>query len=153
MTRDELLSRYAAGERDFRRVNLRGVDLSEAILTEANLAGACLARASLVRVNLTEANLTGANLFRANLTKATLFYANLSYANLSGANLYEASLVGTILYEGDATKVKVALPLLATPSSPVWGQPRPPDALSGNRIVNGWLRAGGATGDGDEGER
>jgi uncharacterized protein YjbI with pentapeptide repeats len=46
MDADEIRSRYAAGERDFRDAdlsgaNLSGVNLSEANLNEANLIGYC----------------------------------------------------------------------------------------------------------------
>ena len=49
MTAEELLERYAAGERDF-----AGVDLNGAVLTGINLD-----RADLSRVNFTGANLSG----------------------------------------------------------------------------------------------
>ena len=40
MTVKELLERYAAGERDFARANLRGANLRDANLRDANLTGA-----------------------------------------------------------------------------------------------------------------
>ncbi|BAY83552.1 pentapeptide repeat protein [Calothrix parasitica NIES-267] len=49
---EELLERYAAGERDFSGINLSGIDLSET---------------DLLRINLSCANLSGANLFTARL--------------------------------------------------------------------------------------
>lgn len=55
MTAEELLERYAAGERDFAGVDLYGVDLSNAVLTEINLD-----RADLSGVNFSGANLSGA---------------------------------------------------------------------------------------------
>jgi len=79
---------------------------------------------------------------------ADLLTAFLTWAEPDWADLVLPNLAGTSLAE-----VKVALPLLDTPSSPVWGQPRLPDALSGSRVVNGWLRTGYATGNGDGGER
>ena len=84
---------------------------------------------------------------------ADLLTAFLTWAEPDWADLVLPNLTGTSLAEEGATKVKVALPLLATPSSPVWGQPRLPDALSGSRVVNRWLRTGYATGNGDGGER
>jgi len=130
MTREELLARYATGEWDF-----RSVDLLRAYLTWADPDWADL--------GLT--NLTGTSLTRANLTEANLYEAGLAEAKTAGSKIY-----GTLLYEGAATKVKVCL---QTPSSPVWGQPRIPDALSGSRVVNGWLRTGYASGEGNGGER
>ena len=84
---DELLRRYAAGERDF-----RGADLTEATLTEATLRGADLTEATLRGADLTEATLTGADLYRADLTGADLTEADLTEATLTGAGLYRADL-------------------------------------------------------------
>lgn len=42
MDAGELLKRYAAGERDFRDANLRGVSLIGANLSKANMRGASL---------------------------------------------------------------------------------------------------------------
>lgn len=57
MDADELLKRYAKGERQFKEARLSGIDLKG-----ANLEG----------INLESADLTGANLSEANLTKAYL---------------------------------------------------------------------------------
>ena len=67
MTKEELLTRYAAGERDFSEAELYGVDLSGA--------------------DLQGINLSDARLFGANLSGANLKYANLDYASLYGVNL------------------------------------------------------------------
>ena len=48
MDREELLGRYAAGERDF-----TGVDLKRDDLIDINLAGICLRGATFYQVNLT----------------------------------------------------------------------------------------------------
>jgi len=42
MEADELLKRYAAGERDFRKVDLRSANLTRANLSGINLSGANL---------------------------------------------------------------------------------------------------------------
>ncbi|NEO41629.1 MAG: hypothetical protein F6J90_37010 [Moorea sp. SIOASIH] len=60
MKANEIVRRYAAGERDFRRVNLRGQsfqgkDLSGADFSEADIRGA----------NFKNANLTGTNFCKA----------------------------------------------------------------------------------------
>ena len=60
MTAEELLQRYAAGERKFTRVMLQpGTNLTDANLNNANFCDA----------NLAEVDLTGANLEGANLQK------------------------------------------------------------------------------------
>jgi uncharacterized protein YjbI with pentapeptide repeats len=99
---EELLSRYASGERNFGAVNL-----TEAQLSGVNLSGA----------NLSRANLSIANLSRANLSKTDLSYAKLNVARLSGANLSQANLNHAILNVsnlilanlGDAELVEAAL--------------------------------------------
>ncbi len=119
---EELLERYAAGERDFfgtelaglnyKRANLYSANLAEAKFAEAHLEGAQLAGASLrhsqlsgadlYRANLRDADLEGAILYSANLkgahlVEAILRHAKLQSANLAGANLYRACLEGANL--------------------------------------------------------
>jgi uncharacterized protein YjbI with pentapeptide repeats len=104
---DELLERYASGERHFMgallraamlaRAHLTGAILIEAHLIEANLSGANLSGANLTMAHLMGANLDGANLSGANLASANLDHANLSSANLEGAILNGAILNGAIL--------------------------------------------------------
>ena len=67
---------------DFRRSNMRDVDLH----------GSALAGADLSKCDLRGANLTGCDLSEAQLAKATLTGANLSGANLTGADLEKAQL-------------------------------------------------------------
>jgi len=71
MTGTELIDLYKAGERNFRRADLREVNLRGANLSGANLSGA---------------NLWGANLRRADLRGVNLEGVNLRGVNLSGAN-------------------------------------------------------------------
>ena len=99
---EELLERYAAGEREFARTSLSLAHLSGANLNGANLNGANLGGANLRGANLRGANLLGANLGVANLRGAKLAQANLggsklSGAKLSGANLSGANLSGAVL--------------------------------------------------------
>lgn len=116
---NQLLQRYAAGERDFtglsligcnlQGANLEGVNLSRAdlmladlsgcLLIGAKLAGANLVGAELVKTNLREASLGGANLIGANLSQANLSSSQLMGANLSSATLYQARLRGADLSE------------------------------------------------------
>lgn len=93
----ELLTRYALGERNFRNANLMG----------ANLAGICLQKANLIGANLVDANLSGANLSGVNLTLADLTRANLSGANLKGAKLFGTNLEQTNLTNVDLTGVDI----------------------------------------------
>ncbi len=95
MAADEVLRRYAAGERDFRGVNLR-----DEILTWADLSGTNLNWANLSRVNLTAADLSRADLAWANLKAANLSGADLSNAHLSGADLSGANWSGAIMPDG-----------------------------------------------------
>ena len=92
MTRDELLSAYAEGHRDFENADLSGVNL-----WGMNLRGANLRCANLEGANLEGANLEGANLWGANLEGANLWGANLEGANLRNANLLGAHLLGAHL--------------------------------------------------------
>jgi uncharacterized protein YjbI with pentapeptide repeats len=126
---NELISRYAAGERNFSNANLRcamlaarslkevklsygklnwanlseanlsGADLTAADLSDANLTGASLSKSDLVRTNLSRANLELADLREANLSKADLSDACLREADLRGANLSYADLRGADLSE------------------------------------------------------
>ncbi len=89
---EELLERYAAGERDFWKAKLK-----DANLTEVNLQGAILASADLTRANLRTVGLAGANLQSAELYGADLAGANLYDANLEAARLWDADLTGASL--------------------------------------------------------
>ena len=124
---DELVRRYASGDRYFINANLRCTNLSQLFLNDINLSygklnladlsGTHLTRANLmaadlreanlsdsklnqtqfVRANLESANLSGADLTGADLTRACLSNANLSNADLRGANLSQADLRGANL--------------------------------------------------------
>jgi uncharacterized protein YjbI with pentapeptide repeats len=122
LTAAQLLERYAAGEKRFREVllkkvdlkgaklpqiDLRGADLSnanfrEADLSNADLRGACLDgadfyKAILIRVNLDGARLTKTNLKEADLTRVSLEKASLEGAFLTKAQMSRADLQGAIL--------------------------------------------------------
>jgi hypothetical protein len=104
----ELLARYAAGERDFRGVNLGCAKLFCANLSGVNLSSADLRSAALMYVDLSGANLSGAdlkyahlsasNLSGSNLSNADLTYANLVEADFTDATLTGAKLDGTVLF-------------------------------------------------------
>ena len=99
---EELLGRYAAGERSFRgaelrdadlrRANLHGADLRDADLLGAHLHGANLQKVNLCGADLVEATLDGADLRGARLKRAMLNAASLISADLRGAELPDAEL-------------------------------------------------------------
>jgi hypothetical protein len=101
MNTDELLARYAAGERDFRYARLRGAQLDGADLSGADLSGADLSDANLHWACLAGANLNCTVLFRACLTRASLVGANLSGAQFDSARLDLATLEGANLTDAD----------------------------------------------------
>lgn len=115
---EEILKRYAAGEREFLYIDLSGADLSKvdfgerrlrnityierikfiyANFTNANLSGANFQGAFMEFINLTNANLSGANLENAQLAGANLRDANLKNANLCGTNFAGADLTNADL--------------------------------------------------------
>ncbi|MEM9220511.1 MAG: pentapeptide repeat-containing protein [Cyanobacteria bacterium P01_F01_bin.150] len=97
MTAEELLERYAAGERDFSGVKLRYCDLNG-----ADLRGIILDRANFLSIRLIEVNLTGASLRHvtfdgAELARSIFQEADLSHAYLRGGHLDLANFQGAIL--------------------------------------------------------
>lgn len=107
-----LLQRYAAGERNFRNVNLRGENLKRASLSGIDLSGADLSGANLYGANLELAELASINLEGANLQEARLFKANLQQANLSKANLKSSYLVAANLQKANLQKAKLQRAIL-----------------------------------------
>lgn len=57
MQEKEVLRRYAEGERDFKRLNLRGANFRGAVLAGADFSDCDLRGANFTRVTLTEARL------------------------------------------------------------------------------------------------
>ena len=108
---NELLERYAAGERKFpdtrlppgslQSAVLEGVDLSGAVLASVNLSGAKLKGANLRDVNFLQVNLSGADLSNSQLFNAHLLGANLSLASFTGADLTDADLARANLLGAD----------------------------------------------------
>jgi uncharacterized protein YjbI with pentapeptide repeats len=94
---EELLQRYAQGERDFEnstlpQADLHGADLDEIELSESDLTGANLEGASICDAGLAGVDLRGATLPRAYLIGSRLFAARLDAAKLDGAHLLGADL-------------------------------------------------------------
>lgn len=112
ITAEELLARYADGERNFAGIELiqsEGVpqdcmiDLEGAILRDINLRGAYLRQAYLRGADLTGADLFGVSLESAWLNDAIIRDANLYSANLSWCHLTDADFAGTNLAQMNAT--------------------------------------------------
>lgn len=76
-TAEELLERYAKGERHFAGAKLSNAHITDATLSHANLIGANLTEANLGSVHLGSANLFGANLFGTKFNGATVGYSHL----------------------------------------------------------------------------
>ncbi len=115
---EELLTRYAAGERDFPEVDLRdanltgadlrGINLSNAWLqgtdfSGADLSGAILEWADLEGVEMIGTNLSGANLKNACLSPASFEGANFSAADLTNVTLYASNLENALLIGANLT--------------------------------------------------
>lgn len=109
----ELLDRYAVGERDFQGVDLREADLRRADLTGARLCGANLSCADLLQVRLVEADLRQANLSDAHLPFADLRWSRLQGANLSLAHLHAADLSGAELGGANCDRASLSSTMLA----------------------------------------
>ncbi|WP_445176506.1 pentapeptide repeat-containing protein [Microcoleus sp.] len=115
---DELLRRYAIGDRFFINANLRcaqlselcleNIDLSYAKLNLANLSGTNLSKASLMTAQMESANLSGCNLSKSQLVRANLSGANLSDANLKGADMSYADLSNVCLTGADLRGANLA---------------------------------------------
>ncbi len=110
---EELLSRYAAGERDFREVYFGNIELPGANLvgcdfTKADFGGALLNQADLSDCNCTEANFGHAVMMNC-LMKNTILQgahfnnAYLTESDLSGADLRDADFRSTSLYGANVT--------------------------------------------------
>lgn len=87
----ELLERYAAGERYFASAALPGADFSGKELVEINLQGAYLIDAKFRNADLRSANLQRANLRGSDLQQAKLLNTKLRDADLQDANLAETT--------------------------------------------------------------
>jgi uncharacterized protein YjbI with pentapeptide repeats len=108
MTAEELLERYAAGERDFSGVDLSGVNLMEVDLTGINLEGATLRRTKfswscLNRAIFRNADLENADFMLASLKECDFRGANLRSCNIIDTQLIRANFEGAII--DDATNI------------------------------------------------
>ena len=101
MDSEELLRRYAAGERDFSKLNLTSLgSLREECLVDVNFRHANLTGANLIGANLTGVDFTGANLTGADLTQAELIETNFNGADLTNTIFKDALFCRTIMPYG-----------------------------------------------------
>lgn len=105
----QLLERFASGEKRFRQVQLKKINLQKANLAqidlrEADLSYANLREADLSGADLRDACLEGADLYKANLSRANLQGARLAKTNFKEANLQRVSLEGAFLEGAFLTK-------------------------------------------------
>ena len=116
LSQEELIERYASGERDFSmfdislspykynkkkkirlKNNLSGINLSDANLANLNVSGCILKHANFSNSNLSNvsignyADLSDANLSNADLSNANLSNVDFSNADLSGVDFSSAS--------------------------------------------------------------
>jgi uncharacterized protein YjbI with pentapeptide repeats len=119
ITQDELLSRYAAGERNFSAVNIkrdwtidqnvkriktlyfRDVDLQGINLSGSDLRWTYFTRCNLSGANLSGVNLNGGSFYEANLERATAVGIILSNCTIKLSNFRYADLTGACLYRSD----------------------------------------------------
>jgi hypothetical protein len=102
---EELLRRYAAGERGFHKTDLSGANLSGANLSGANLAVTLFERTDFRGADLSSTRFDGAHLGGADLSDTKLRGACLGGANLGAANLQRADLANADLGSADLGSV------------------------------------------------
>ena len=117
MKAEELLEKYAAGQRHFEAAHLNETHLVGATLTEINLKRAQLNVANLSSVNFSRSDLSyahmnvtrlsGANLSQAKLIQASLNVSNLIRAILVGADLSGASLIRAELLRAELSNANL----------------------------------------------
>jgi uncharacterized protein YjbI with pentapeptide repeats len=93
---DELLKRYAAGERNFVDIGLYGKPINLNLSENPDLTGVNLSGAILLGANLCDVNFTNANLTNCDLRYSWLWGANFTGASLEGANIDRSTVIGAI---------------------------------------------------------
>ena len=129
---EEILKRYADGEREFLYVDLSGGDLSSVDFGERSLRGVIYNK----KIKFSNANLSNANLSSANLRNAFMQFVNLNNANLNNANLERTLLKGANLKGVNLCSTNLAGADLtnADLSGATWGF-NPKDAIFNNTIL------------------
>lgn len=101
---EELLRRYAAGEREFRFAQLHGEELSNVNLSGAWLCETDFGEAALCGADLHGANLNSASFFHTDLNGADLHDAELCCVGFHEADLRDANLTGANLEAADLSQ-------------------------------------------------
>lgn len=107
ITATTLQAKYAEGQRDFRYIQLTGVQgdrLQGQDFSDINLSGSVLERVDLRQVIFKNANLNGIKIIKvdlrgADLSNSSLVDANLAFSNLTEANLSQANLLRVNLFQ------------------------------------------------------
>ena len=117
MKAEELLKRYAAGERNFAGVRFLYGSVAGSTFCEVDLRDIILSGAYLAHLQFRETDLSGAKMVGAYLVGSSLYMADLSGADLTGANLTKAILAdadmtrtilsGATLSRVDMSKIKM----------------------------------------------
>jgi formylglycine-generating enzyme required for sulfatase activity len=100
MNARELIEKYKAGRRNFKNLDLSGIDLSWAELSEIDVQGSDLEKARFSGATLVRANFSGSNLKHSDLSGTNLTQANLGGADLRGVNLRD-SIWSATNYDSD----------------------------------------------------
>ncbi len=114
---EELLRRYAAGERDFSwieelfgeliEVDLSGINLTEFEFDVNPICCCNFTRANLSGANLSELTLDETNFSFTNLREVSMAQSSLQGANLTGADLTGADLGGAYFWDANLTDAKL----------------------------------------------
>lgn len=118
MTKEQLLKRYADGERGFPYARLAGVDLRHADLTGANFSNANLKGTNLSGAILTDCSFRGADLAGARFWGATLGFVSFRDAELEGA---EGLIVEGPLTSGRMAYIVMGHPVPYIQAAAYWG--------------------------------
>ncbi len=116
ITAATLQAKYAEGQRDFRYVQLTGIQgdrLQGQDFSNINLSGSVLERVDLRQVIFKNANLNGIKIVKVDLRGADLSNASLVDANLAFSNLTEANLSQTNLLRANLSQSKLGSALLS----------------------------------------
>jgi len=111
LTADDLLRKYANGERNFRNITIRNVDIIDANLEGADFRSSDLSFSYFYNVNFKGADFTNAKikksifqntyLTRANFRNADLSLSFFSHATLKNTNFTKSNLTHAYFYKSD----------------------------------------------------
>jgi formylglycine-generating enzyme required for sulfatase activity len=90
-----LIKDYKAGRRNFKNLDLRGINLSWEELSDIDFQGSDIDKARFSGATLVKANFSGSNLKHSDFSGVNLSQANLCGADLRGVNLCDTIWRGT----------------------------------------------------------